>query len=60
MKCIATGKICFTKREAHGAINEIYRNRNGRGGRCRQRRNRPDTMRSYHCDFCNYFHLSSH
>ena len=55
----SSGKKCFTKKEALGAINATYKNNRTNGWR-RQRRNRPDNLRAYHCPDCNFHHLSSH
>ena len=55
--CVS-GKVCYTKREAQGAINAIYRNR--KKGSKRYRRHRPDNLRCYQCPDCNHHHLTSH
>jgi hypothetical protein len=56
----STGKVCFTKRAAQGAINATYRNHHPKGSRRARRRSRPDNLRTYHCSHCNFYHLTSH
>jgi hypothetical protein len=42
-------KVRYSKREAQAAINRIMHG---------HRRNRPDTLRAYHCPFCDGWHLT--
>jgi hypothetical protein len=53
-RCQATGKVAFRKRDA-----ETIKNHRTRGKDTRKNHKREDYLRVYHCDFCNFWHLTS-
>jgi len=48
------GKKCFSKRDA-----ETARNKRLKPKRHQRRHNTPDSLRIYHCQTCNGWHLTS-
>lgn len=49
LRCVRTGKCCFTKRAAQGILNRARRDR---------RRGKKIPRRIYECQFCGFWHLT--
>lgn len=49
------GKVCYSKRDAEYSRNKRLRPSKRRR---KQKRNRPEFLRIYHCEKCNQWHLT--
>lgn len=59
IKCRATGKVCYTQHEANLVIASCRKTFKSKGGRRHNNGGRVP-KRMYLCEFCKWYHLTSH